>query len=223
MTTLHDLNVQAARRDQLAKEIAAFTGLSLPAVRGRLKRAHGRRLLRNLFADVWPGESRPARQVMPAEHVSTPRSATRAPERTIHRVRQAYVTSCGVAVVAMLACREHDEVLAFMFPRASRRRVFYTGYRDIIAALDKFNVKHGLRSRRVSAWEQIPSTSVVLEQTGDNDWHWVILRRKPDGGSYVLDPAADGSGTLRLTPDEQEDYPPVSYLTVEPIRPLPKP
>ena len=34
------LNAQAARRERLAAEIAAFTGLSIGAVRARLRRTH---------------------------------------------------------------------------------------------------------------------------------------------------------------------------------------
>jgi len=144
-------------------------------------------------------------------------------ERTIHRVRQRFLTSCGVAVVAMLAAREHDEVLAAMFPKARRKRVFYTNYKDIIPALDLFNVSHGDRSRRVKRWDQIPTTSIVLVKSGVKAWHWVILRVKPGGKSYVLDPYPGRAGTQRLSPLEQAGYPPVSYLTVEPIRPLPQP
>jgi hypothetical protein len=122
----------------------------------------------------------------------------------------------------MLASREHDEVQAAVFPRARRKRVFYTNYKDIIPALDLFKVRHGGRSKRVKSWHQIPSTSLVLVKSGEKAWHWLILRVKPGGKSYVLDPDAPQGRTQRLTPMEQAEYPPVSYLTVEPISPLRK-
>ena len=51
---LREVTVETARRERRANDIAALTGLSVAAVRGRLTRAHGRTLLRNAFVDVWP-------------------------------------------------------------------------------------------------------------------------------------------------------------------------
>lgn len=159
---------------------------------------------------------RPARLPRPIGKPSA-REAPRA-EHTVHRVRQVYSTSCGVAVVAMLARVSHQEALDAMFPNRKRRRTFYTGYPDVIRALEVFHVKHGDRTKRVKSWQEIPSTSVVSVK-GDGFTHWVILQKKHDGKADVIDPQPPHEGTLRLTPVERSLYRPVSYLVVEPIPP----
>lgn len=137
---------------------------------------------------------------------------------TMHRVRQAFTTSCGIAVVAMFACVEHDEALAAIFPNSKRKRAFYTTYKDVMRALDAFGVEHDVRSTPVRSWDEIPSTSLVLVKSRNSEegWrHWVIFRKRADGKTSVLDPAP-GDGTLTLTPAGRSRYLPVSYLHVEP-------
>jgi hypothetical protein len=49
-----DRTVAAAREENLAPEIAAIVGFRVSRVRRRLKDAHGSKLVRNAFDDVWP-------------------------------------------------------------------------------------------------------------------------------------------------------------------------
>lgn len=224
-TTLRDASVQTARQAGLAKEIASLTGLSVAAVRGRLARAHGRKLLRNLFADVWsPG---------PVPRTASPRRAARtepdrgrvsqtvqSPERTIHRVRQAFTTSCGVAVVAMFARVSHEEAMAALFPGGAR--VYYTYLYQLKRALDHFGVKYGARWSRFVAWDKIPTTSLVKvkwQVNGRRGFHWVVFQRRKDGGWAVIDPSPGRPGTQRLDRNERRAYQGVTYLPVEPIEP----
>lgn len=54
MSILRNMTVEEARGQRVSGRVAELTNLSLSAVRGRLRRAHGRSLLRNVFTDVWP-------------------------------------------------------------------------------------------------------------------------------------------------------------------------
>ena len=208
------LNVQAARRQRLAAQLASETGLSIAAVRGRLARAHGRMLLRNLFADVWS----PAR---PAPHTSEMRqraSPAQGTQRTIHRVRQEFTTSCGVAVVAMFARVSHAEAMKVMFPE-TRRRTFYTHLNDVKRALDHFGVRYGEQWHRFRAWDDIAKTSLVKvrwEFEGRVGLHWVIFQRRADDAWAVIDPDPPRrGGTQRLSPSELDDYVGITYLPVD--------
>src|SRR6266568_4728895 len=104
---LGELNVRAARERRLAPIIAKETGLSYAVVRGRLGRAHGRTLLRNLFGDVWSTQATASQAFFrkkPASRRNDLPPAMQKPvhaggPHTIHRVRQEFSTSCGVAVV----------------------------------------------------------------------------------------------------------------------------
>jgi hypothetical protein len=213
------LNVQAARREGLAKDIAAFTGLSLTAARGRLKRAHGRSLLRNIFADVWPEEgSLAAATPGPTARKASPGKRPAAATRTIHRVRQEFSTSCGVAVVAMFARVSHEEAMAVLFPKGGR--VFYTYLYQLKRALDHFGVKYGPRLKRFSSWDDIPTTSLVKVKPHGESWsHWVVFQRKRDGGRRVIDPDPGRPGTQTLARDQIEQYRGVTYLLVDAVLP----
>ena len=220
---LRELNAQAARRDRLSAEVAAFTGLSIAAVRGRLSRAHGRTLLRNLFADAWPTELRPqpampvavAKPLTPAR-VPPPRPPSAGPERTIHRVRQQFTTSCGVAVVAMFARVSHAEAMAVMFPQPAK--VFYTHLHQVKRGLDHFGITYGPGWKRCRGWDDIPTTALVRakwEANGRKGSHWVIFQRRRDGSGAVIDPDRGRYGTQRLSRPEMDEYKPVTYLPVE--------
>ncbi len=149
------------------------------------------------------------------------RRPARSEERTIHRVRQKFTTSCGVAVVGMFARVSHDDAMRIMFP--TPRRVYYTHYTDIKRALDHFGVEHGGRFRRFDSWDEIPSTSLAkVKWKGENGrffFHWVIFQRKADGGWRVLDPDPAGQGTQSLSKAELSRYIPLTYLTVNPVPP----
>lgn len=142
-------------------------------------------------------------------------------ERTVHRVRQKYRTSCGIAAAAMLARVSHEEALAVIFPSAkgkAKRRKFNTHYQDVMKALKHFGVVHAERPTRVKAWENIPATSLVkVKWFGDDGkvgWHWVVFQRKSERKWRVLDPDATRKETQLLTPAEYSRYTPVSYLVV---------
>jgi hypothetical protein len=226
MASLHDRSVQAARRERLAKEISAITQLSLASVRGRLARAHGRKLLRNLFADVWPKSlSAPAAKPNPLPK-GTPKpirtGTAQSPERTVHRVRQEFETSCGVAVVAMCARVSHKQAMAVLFPKPTL--VFFTWPEQVKRALDHFGVKHGKRWHRFASWDEIPTTSLVKVKWEDADGghglHWVVFQRRADGGWTVIDPDRQNRGrsqsrTQRLSRREREQLTGVTYLPVE--------
>lgn len=144
-----------------------------------------------------------------------------ADERTVHRVRQKYRTSCGIAAAAMLARVSHEEALAVIFPSTkakARRKKFNTHYQDVMKALKHFGVVHAERPIRVKAWESIPATSLVKVKWFDSDgkvgWHWVVFQRKSDRKWRVLDPDATRKETQLLTPAEYSRYTPVSYLVV---------
>lgn len=217
MTDLARLSVQDARRERLASQISSFTNLSLAAVRGRLARAHGRVLLRNLFADVWPSE--PA--VAPLAPVrAAPKKPVVGAPRTIHRVRQRFSTSCGVAVVAMFARVSHQQALKVLFP--SPRRTFYTYLHQLKKAFDHFGVRFESSWHRFRSWNEIPKTSLVKVRCRGNGrtwYHWVIFQRRPDGTSEVIDPDPGRGGTQRLAKSELSAYEGLSYLAVEPVPP----
>ena len=205
---LHGRSVQDARREGFAKEIALFTGLSLGAVRGRLARAHGRTLLQKVFADVWPdGRERLA---------ASGKTRERAHQRTIHRVRQSFSTSCGVAVVAMFARVSEAEAMAVLFPK--RGRTFRTHLHQLKRALEHFGVRYDPHWRRFVSWDAIPTTSLVKvrwEEDGRKGFHWVIFQRRSDGTGNVIDPDPPRRGTLRLSEAERESYTGVTYMPVE--------
>ena len=133
---LAQMSVREAREKRLSNEIAEVTGLSQSAVYGRLRRAHGRTLVRNLFANVWennkpaPAKKHAAGRVPPA-----PPKSSSSPLHTIARVRQRYATDCGVAVVAMLARVPYDDVKKLMFP--NRVRQYYTNWNSVPKAPKK--------------------------------------------------------------------------------------
>lgn len=202
-------SVQDARREGMAKEIASFTGLSLAAVRGRLSRAHGRSLLRNVFADAWPEG---ARRTMPA----VAERLRPASQRTVHRVRQSFPTSCGVAVVAMFARVSEQDAMAVLFPNGGR--TFYTHLRQLKHALDHFGVHYDPHWRRFVSWEAIPKTSLVKVRWADDGrkgLHWVIFQRRHDGTWNVIDPDSPRRVTLRLSDAERRQYTGITYMPVE--------
>jgi hypothetical protein len=214
--------VQDARRERLAPLVAERTGLSLAAVRGRISRAHGRTLLRNLFADAWaaPAVLVPAEPPPSIRRRRVPAPAATIGPRTIHRVRQEFDTSCGVAVVAMLARVSHERALRFMFPDGGR--VFLTHLHQLTRALDHFGVAHEARWHRFSSWPEILSTSIVKLRFRESNhvwYHWVIYQRRTDGTWGVIDPDRREDGTLRLTRAELRRGEGVSYIAVEPRPP----
>jgi hypothetical protein len=223
---LHSLTVQTARREGLARHIAEATGLSIGAVRGRLKRAHGRMLLRNRFADVWPRVMRavdkPARtRSRRTTKTAQPKNLKGSDTRTIHRVRQEFTTSCGVAVVAMFARVSHAEAMSVMFPNGGG---FYgTWLKDVKAALRHFGVPYAPRWRRFKSWSEIPTTSLVkvrwTNADGSTGLHWVIFQRRDNGNWQVIDPDPPRGGTLRLSRAEARRYSGITYLSVEARRP----
>lgn len=211
---LEGVSVHQARDEHLGAAIAEITELSTRSVGQRLRWAHGRSLLRNVFADVWPTSGalpkRPAQSKEPGV------------ELTIRRIRQEYETSCGIAAAAMLAGRTHREVLPVIFPDAAagRRRRFYTHYPDIIRALDHFGVEHGKQSIRVGSFLEIPTNALVKVKRhlyGQTFWHWVVFRHKTNAPGYVIDPDIQIRGTQRLSERQARRYTPVSYLPVVPI------
>lgn len=223
--TLHDLNAREARDRRLAPLIAKQTGLSYAVVRGRLVRAHGRTLLRNLFADVWskldavqrprlrtaPVSPPPVRPPMP------PRGGRPARAHTIHRVRQEFSTSCGVAVVAMFARVSHREALSVMFPRP--RPTYYTWLKDVKRALDHFQIPYAPRWHRFRSWEEIPTTSLVKVRwrnaDGSTGLHWVIFQRRANGEWRVIDPDSPRHATLSLNGSGLARFKGLTYLGVQ--------
>lgn len=221
---LDHLNVHAARKRCLAPIIAMQTGLSYVVVRRRLVRAHGRTLLRNLFADVW-AKSAPARQTPSREkHAGRPSNGRASPRSsggavgsyTVHRVRQEFSTSCGVAVVAMFARVSHREALSVLFP--SPKRDYRTWLKDLKRALDHFGVAYAPHWHRFQSWQDIPTTSLVKVRwrhlDGTTGLHWVIFQRRANGAWTVIDPEPPRPGTLRLSNTELSHYVGISYLTV---------
>jgi hypothetical protein len=218
---LHDLNVRVAREDRLAPLIAEKTGLSNAAVRGRLVRAHGRTLLRNLFDELPRPSKADSEPFAPQKRVAVDEPAARPPRQstahTIHRVRQEFSTSCGVAVVAMFARVSHREAMSFMFPKAMRGD-YRTWLRDLKRALDHFGVSYASRWHRFQSWDEIPTTSLVKVRWHNADGgagtHWVIFQRRKTGEWRVIDPDPPRGGTLRLGTNELSRYTGVTYLAV---------
>lgn len=142
---------------------------------------------------------------------------------TVHRVRQKYRTSCGVAVAAMFARATHTEALEVMFPARGRKRTFYTTYADVVKALDHFGVKYEAPVKRVKDWAAIPATALVRVRwksaEGKIGYHWVILQRRSASEWQVIDPDPGRSGTQRLGHSEISRYTPMSYLAVHPVAP----
>jgi hypothetical protein len=164
----------------------------------------------------WPDEPGASTMARARERVSRPRPPARTPERTIHRVRQSFSTSCGVAVVAMFARVSHDEAMAVLFPKP--RREFSTHLYQLKRALDHFGVKYGPRWSRFTSWSEIPTTSLVKVKC-ETWFHWVIFQRRSDGGWALIDPDPARSGTQRLSRVEIEQYTGVTYMPVEAVRP----
>lgn len=219
---LHELNVRAARDARLAPLIAAKTGLSYSTVRGRLVRAHGRTLLRNLFAELGPpskvGPERSSRREPVTSNGPMAQTQARPAVHTIHRVRQEFSTSCGVAVVAMFARVSHREAMSIMFPHATTAD-YRTWLRDLKRALDHFGVTYASRWHRFRSWEEIPTTSLVKVRWRNGDGatgaHWVIFQRRKTGQWRVIDPDPPRGGTLRLSSQELSWYTGVTYLAVD--------
>jgi len=135
---------------------------------------------------------------------------------TIHRVRQEFTTSCGVAVVAMFARVSHREALSVLFPKPGRD--YRTWLRDLKRALDHFGVTYAPRWHRFRSWDEIPRTSLVKvrwrEPGGTSGLHWIIFQRRANGEWRVIDPDPPRSGTLRLNAAELARYTGVTYLEV---------
>ena len=194
------LNVKGARDRRLAPRIAEQTGLSYAVVRGRLTRVHGRTLVTNLFPELRAAVARkgttarkPAAKssrIVAPRPVPEPTASRAKAARTIHRVRQEFDTSCGVAVVAMFARVSHGEAMAAMFPRIRNPKPsgsYLTWLKDVLRGLDHFGVEHAGRWRRFTGWAAIRSTSLVKVkiQEGRRTWyHWVVpvCGRTFDGG-----------------------------------------
>lgn len=145
------------------------------------------------------------------------RASKQGAPHTVHRVRQERTTSCGVAVVAMLARVSHREAMKVMFPRGGRD--FRTHYSDLRRALVHFGVPHAQRAIRCSSWDKVPTNAIAGVRGYDESdrafYHWVIAQRK-GGRVVVLDPGAEGQ-TLTLA--DPELYELQSYLPVEPRKP----
>ncbi|MBX3214066.1 MAG: hypothetical protein KF850_18670 [Labilithrix sp.] len=200
--------------------IAEKTGLSYAIVRGRLVRAHGRTLLRNLFAELWRASrvgSKPSVRQEPAPNGPAARHPAQPAAHTIHRVRQEFSTSCGVAVVAMFARVSHREAMSIMFPNGTTGD-YRTWLKDLKRALDHFGVTYASRWFRFRSWEEIPTTSLVKVRWRKSDGaagaHWVIFQRRKTGEWRVIDPDPPRGGTLRLSSKELSWYTGVTYLAV---------
>lgn len=224
---LGELNVRTARERRLGATIARETGFSYAVVRGRLPRAHGRTLLRTLFGDVWSkrGSEPEATVTERPSRPMSPRTAVKEQARsvgphTIHRVRQEFSTSCGVAIVAMLARVAHADAMSVLFP--VQRAPFSTWLKDLKRDLDHFGVTYAPRWRRCRSWEEIPSTSLVKvkwQANGRTGFQWVIFQRRDNGEWRVIDPDPPRQGTLRLSNGELSKFEGVTYLVVNARRP----
>lgn len=154
-----------------------------------------------------------------------PQRAKPANERTIHRVRQRYMTDCGIAATAMLARVPYAKAKAALFPDGSHQRSYGTYTRDVLRALDHFGVRHGKRERKVEAWEDIPSTALVTARHSSTpeQLHWLIFQRRSAGDWLIIDPASPDSQTLRLSSRDYKEFTPLRYVTVDPISPSQSP
>ena len=99
-------------------------------------------------------------------------------EKAMRRVIQQDAAGCGIAVVATIAGRSHEEALdavkAAFRPR--KPKALYTHAKHLKAALRSFKVKTGerlipSRSRRYSDLEH--DTVLKIGRAGDRYWHWV--------------------------------------------------
>lgn len=104
-------------------------------------------------------------------------------------------TGCGVACIAMLVGEENYEKVKAKLFGSKRKRVFYTGYKDLRRGLEHYGLSfESQRARRFTTFAHIDGTAIVaVEQVPPHKskWHWVVFvhdgRRR-----YVLDPSWDG-------------------------------
>jgi hypothetical protein len=227
---LGQLSVKAAREQRLSAEIAEVTGLSRSAVYGRLRRAHGRTLLRNLFTDVWkPKSAKPVPKATPRVPASPPeRRGGPAQVHTIARVRQRLDSDCGVAVLAMLARVPYAKAMKVLFPGPVRD--YYSGWhgeRSVPRALDRLGVSRAPKAIRFQSWSKIPTTSLVEVEVkpgqpgGTRYRHWVIFQRRDNGDWRVIDPQPPRSGTQRLSNHELEAFVGIRFMPVDAVRLVP--
>ena len=132
---------------------------------------------------------------------------------TIPRVRQANLTSCGIAVVAMAAKVTHAEARVAIFGDESRAN-YVTTYADLRRGLDALGVVRAVRARRFRGWACMTESAIVLIRSSHPDYdHWVLYQHR-ERGSTVLDPGASGDTLSRSDFSRMKG---ISYLPVEPI------
>lgn len=223
------LSVREAREKRLSEELSKITRLSRSAVYGRLRRAHGRTLLRNLFGELFKDATsvRPMTGKVAAVRPALAQSQSDSAAHTIARVRQRRKSDCGVAVVAMLARVPYEEAMKLLFPRPVREH--YTSWGQVCRALDDLGVPRSPNGKPFRSWGEIPTTSLVMVEVkgrlhqGGPLRHWVIFQRRANGEWRVIDPDPPRKGTLRLADDELAPliglrYLPVDAVTIAPVK-----
>ena len=109
-------------------------------------------------------------------------------------VRQKKSTSCGVAVVAMLAGVTHDEALEVMFGKGpyARSMKFGTDWDDLRRGLQFFNVKHE-RAYYIKHWRRLTKLAILGsgDEVDDLKGHWVIYDPK---NGLIYDPCPTRGG-----------------------------
>lgn len=145
----------------------------------------------SLVDEVFGEDDRPVRA---SRRPAKQRARSREFEARYPLVRQDDETGCGVACIAMLAGEDYEDVKKELFA-SSRKRVFYTNYKDLRRGLERYGLSlEDGRARRFKSFDDIDSNAILaIEQSppSKSHWHWVVFVR--DGRRrYLLDPSHEG-------------------------------
>ena len=141
---------------------------------------------------------------------------------SFRRILQKRASSCGIACVASVAGRTHDQIMkvAVEAKILSERGPFYLLTHELTKLLSIVDVSFE-RARMARKWSAItvPAIVAVNHHRDSNRWHWVIYVSSPNGG-YVLDPRPSIKTSRRTDFNRMRVH---SYIPLEPPNiPLPR-
>jgi len=102
--------------------------------------------------------------------------------RNMRFIRQKYLTSCGIACVAMIAGKSHETIMQkaielFQWQSEDFEDNSRTSRKMIKVLLEEFGFKGAFKS--FSSWDNIEGLNLVAvrysPKTGN--WHWVVAKR----------------------------------------------
>lgn len=113
----------------------------------------------------------------------------------IKKIKQRYLTDCGIACLAMAACISYEEAYdtfkaVGLTAKRGRKPAYASNFKELMSALSHVGVHHKLK--RFNSFDLLPSKSIIkVHKQKNGDWHWVFAGRNKDGELYLLDPATE--------------------------------